>query len=93
MRQSILDTRAGVWRVWFSNDQAKLEKHIPPEVIAITGGSEIWANRDQILASARHCRRLDTCGVRRLDAAFIFGGLTLTSTYRPPCSQAMLIRD
>lgn len=53
MRQSLLDAREEVWRAWFSNDQAKLEKLIPSEAIAINSGSETWANRDQILTTAK----------------------------------------
>lgn len=84
-RQSILDAREEVWRAWFSNDQAKLEKLIPPEVIAINGGSETWANRDQILASARQLAAKGTKLIRlefpRTDLQIFGRTIILYTTY------------
>jgi ketosteroid isomerase-like protein len=53
MRQQILSAREAVWRAYFSNDRAALEKLIPEEVIAINEGSEAWDNRAAILAGAQ----------------------------------------
>jgi hypothetical protein len=52
MRQQILDAREAVWKAYFSNDQATLEKLIPAEAIAVNEGSEAWGDRAAILAGA-----------------------------------------
>ena len=52
-RQRILREREAVWRAWFSNDRAALEKMIPEEAIAIDNGSEQWSNRAAILGGAK----------------------------------------
>jgi hypothetical protein len=52
-RQRILTAREAVWRAWFANDRATLEKLIPEEVIAIGNGEENWANRAKIFADAK----------------------------------------
>jgi len=53
IRRQILDAREAVWKAYFSNDRAALEKLIPEEAIAINEGSEAWANRDAIMADAQ----------------------------------------
>jgi hypothetical protein len=53
IRQRILTAREAVWRAWFANDRATLEKLIPEEVIAIGSGEENWANRAKIFADAK----------------------------------------
>jgi hypothetical protein len=53
VRQRILAAREAVWRAWFTNDRAALEKLIPEEVIAIGSGEEEWANRAKIFADAK----------------------------------------
>lgn len=53
IRQRILTTREAVWRAWFANDRATLEKLIPAEAIAIDPGSEQWSDRAAILAGAK----------------------------------------
>jgi len=53
IRQQILNAREAVWRAYFSNDRAALEKLIPEEAIAINQGSEAWDNRAAILAGAQ----------------------------------------
>ena len=53
IRQRILNAREAVWRAWFANDQATLEKLIPEETIAIGAGQTEWANRAAILAAAK----------------------------------------
>ena len=52
-RKEILAKRDAVWKAWFTNDRATLEKLIPAEAIAINSGSTEWSNRDAILASAK----------------------------------------
>ena len=53
MRQRILSAREAVWKAYFANDRAALEKLIPEEAIAIEVGSEEWSNRAAILAGAQ----------------------------------------
>jgi Domain of unknown function (DUF4440) len=52
-RARILAEREAVWRAWFTNDRAALEKLIPEEAIAIDGGSETWSDRKAIMANAQ----------------------------------------
>ena len=52
-RQQILNAREAVWKAYFTNDRAVLEKLIPAEAIAIDEGSEAWADRASILAGAK----------------------------------------
>lgn len=53
IRERILTAREAVWKAWFGNDQAALEKLIPDEAIAINDGQTEWANKTAILASAK----------------------------------------
>ena len=53
IRERILRAREAVWRAYFANDQATLEKLIPQEAIAIDDGSEGWSNRTEIMAGAK----------------------------------------
>src|SRR5690349_2370707 len=53
MRDFILQSREKVWRAWFANDRAALEKLIPEEVIAIDSGGEGWSDRAAVLAGAQ----------------------------------------
>jgi hypothetical protein len=53
-RKYILEAREAVWRAYFTNDRATLEKLIPEETIAINDGSEAWADRAAILAGAKN---------------------------------------
>ena len=53
IRQRILAAREAVWKAWFTNDRAVLEKLIPEETIAIDTGEEGWSNRTAILANAK----------------------------------------
>lgn len=53
IRQRILTAREAVWKAWFANDRAALEKLIPEEVIAINNGSDEWSNRAAIMDGAR----------------------------------------
>lgn len=53
MRQRVLAKRDAVWKAWFANDRAMLDKLIPEEAIAINSGSEQWSDRAEILAGAK----------------------------------------
>ena len=53
MRQRILTAREAVWKAWFTNDRAALERLIPEETIAINDGGEGWADRAAVLTSAK----------------------------------------
>jgi hypothetical protein len=53
MREQILAAREAVWKAWFANDRAQLEKLIPEEAIAIDSGEESWSNRAAILEGAK----------------------------------------
>lgn len=53
IRQRILAAREAVWKAWFANDRAALEKLIPKEAIAIDNGQEGWSDRATILAGAQ----------------------------------------
>lgn len=53
IRQRILAKRDAVWKAFFTNDRPTLERLVPPEVIAISSGSEEWSDRATILAHAQ----------------------------------------
>lgn len=53
IRQRILAAREAVWKAWFANDRAALERLIPEEVIAINNGEDEWSNRAEIFAGAK----------------------------------------
>ena len=53
VRQRILAAREAVWKAWFTNDRAALEKLIPEETIAIDTGAEGWSDRAAVFASAK----------------------------------------
>lgn len=50
--EPILKTRDAVWRAWFANDRQTLERLVPAEAIAISGGEAQWKGRVEILRSA-----------------------------------------
>jgi len=53
IRQRILTAREAIWRAYFNNDRATLERLLPAETIAIDNGSKEFGNRDQVLAAAK----------------------------------------
>ncbi len=53
MREQILKAREAVWRAYFANDRATLNRLIPEEVIAIDNGASEWSDRSKILAGAQ----------------------------------------
>src|SRR5499427_9243104 len=48
-RKQLLEAREAVWRAYFSNDRAALEKLIPEETIAIGTGGNAWTDRKAVL--------------------------------------------
>ena len=53
VREQILNAREAVWKAYFSNDRAALEKLIPEDTVTIEAGSGPWGNRASILAGAQ----------------------------------------
>src|SRR5262249_13782367 len=53
VREQILAAREAVWKAYFANDRAALERLIPDEAIAIDNGSSEWSNKTAILAGAK----------------------------------------
>jgi ketosteroid isomerase-like protein len=51
-RKRLLDAREAVWRAYFSNDRAALEKLIPEETVTIEAGDNTWSNRKTIFEGA-----------------------------------------
>jgi len=51
-KKKLLDAREAVWRAYFANDRAALEKLIPEETIAINAGDNNWENRKAIFDGA-----------------------------------------
>lgn len=49
MKKQLLDAREAVWRAYFSNDRAALEKLIPEETITIEAGDNNWGTRKTVL--------------------------------------------
>jgi ketosteroid isomerase-like protein len=47
-RKQLLDAREAVWRAYFSNDRAALERLIPEETIAIDAGESAWTDRKEV---------------------------------------------
>lgn len=53
IREQVLAAREAVWKAYFANDRAALERLIPDEAIAIDDGSSEWSDRATILAGAK----------------------------------------
>src|SRR5262245_37715538 len=53
IREQILAAREAVWKAYFANDRAALERLIPDEAIAIDDGSSEWSTKAAILAGAK----------------------------------------
>ena len=51
-RKKLLDAREAVWRAYFANDRAALEKLIPEETITIEASDSNWGNRKAVLEGA-----------------------------------------
>jgi ketosteroid isomerase-like protein len=52
MKKQLLDARESVWRSYFSNDRAALEKLIPEDTLTIEAGDNNWGNRNAVLEGA-----------------------------------------
>ena len=52
MKKQLLDAREAVWRAYFSNDRATLEKLIPEETLTIEAGDNNWGNRKTVFEGA-----------------------------------------
>jgi uncharacterized protein DUF4440 len=53
IREEVLAAREAVWKAYFANDRAALDKLIPDEAIAIDSGSRDWSDKAAILAGAK----------------------------------------
>ena len=51
--EELLRAREAVWRAWFADDRATLEKVLPDDVIAINNGAEKWEHRAEVLEGAK----------------------------------------
>lgn len=51
-KKRLLDAREAVWRAYFANDRAALEKLIPEETVTIEAGDNNWGNRSAVLEGA-----------------------------------------
>jgi ketosteroid isomerase-like protein len=49
----LLNAREAVWKAWFANDRATLEKLLPEDTIAINNGEEQWERRAEVLETAK----------------------------------------
>jgi ketosteroid isomerase-like protein len=52
MKKELLEAREAVWRAFFSNDRAALEKLIPAETVTIEAVDNNWGNRNAIFEGA-----------------------------------------
>ncbi|HSB09788.1 MAG TPA: nuclear transport factor 2 family protein [Blastocatellia bacterium] len=52
MKKQLLDARQAVWRAYFSNDRAALERLIPEETLTIEAGDNNWGNRNTVFEGA-----------------------------------------
>ncbi|MGA9769935.1 MAG: nuclear transport factor 2 family protein [Blastocatellia bacterium] len=85
-RERILKAREAVWRAWFTNDRATLEKMIPEDAIAIDSGTEVWGTRASILDGAKRFAeggaRLVRLEFPRTDFQMYGRTIILYTTYR-----------
>src|SRR5215468_2329366 len=83
IREQVLAAREAVWKAYFANDRAALERMIPDEAIAIDSGSSDWSDRAAILAGAQ---RFADSGRKLLRLVFpktemqIYGGAIIVYT-------------
>ncbi len=52
-KQELLTAREAVWRAFFTNDRATLEKLVPDDLIAMNQGNGPWRDRATVLADSR----------------------------------------
>ena len=51
-KKRLLAARDAVWRAFFANDRAALEKLIPEETVTIEAGDNAWGNRNAVFEGA-----------------------------------------
>jgi ketosteroid isomerase-like protein len=56
-KKRLLAAREAVWRAYFSNDRAALEKLIPEETLTIEAGDNTWGNRNAVLEGAARFKK------------------------------------
>jgi len=59
-RANLLKAREAVWRAFFANDRAALEKLIPEELITIEAHGDSFGHRAQVLAAAEQTAKSGT---------------------------------
>jgi hypothetical protein len=52
-RAELLAVREQVWRAWFANDSAQLERLLPRDTFIAAGSDSVWQNREQTLAGSK----------------------------------------
>jgi ketosteroid isomerase-like protein len=52
-KAELLETRESVWRAWYANDRARLERLLPEEAVAINPNDPNWADRKGIFEGAQ----------------------------------------
>ena len=52
-RAELLAAREQVWRAWFANDSAQLERLLPRDQFIAAGSDSIWETREQTLAGSK----------------------------------------
>lgn len=52
MKKQLLEAREAVWRAFFANDRAALEKLIPAETLTIEAGDNNWGTRNTVFEGA-----------------------------------------
>lgn len=57
IRQELLRVREAVWRAWFANDRAQLEKLVPEDLIAIDPDKSEWSDQKTVLENAAQFAR------------------------------------
>jgi len=88
LKQQLLDSRDAVWRAYFANDRAALDKLLTAKLIAIDEGSSEWHTKDDVLKSAAAFAagggRLVTLEFPKTDIQFYLGGnmALVYTTYR-----------
>jgi len=50
----LLADREAIWQAWFTNDQQRLERLLPSDVVAINSGDTTWQGRAAVLQAAQN---------------------------------------
>jgi len=51
-KPEILQVREAVWRAWFANDTAALERLVPPDTLVISAGENKWKTQTDVFQTA-----------------------------------------